>query len=288
MKYRLSSDNNNQSLLQLLFRVEFRLKTLYLFDSKYSINLLLNQNNATLSSPNSALNILSNISPTPEPSLEATFKFDPNISKFLPNNAPIPPIDEKLLNVQGALPYKQFEPILKSLQNLHDSTNIQDPLEWLNFVSFRSILTNNDIQTPAYVRNLTLILFISDNNLIFHKYPIDWIPDGIFESMIGLPSGLINLIYELKSFGSPLNTSSIDAFEIWIQRFSGVGFCYFLKKNYYFRLIMLFLSFMLIYSLLIVTIDPVKNVIYLNVLSSLKIYIMKLILSLKMLQLPYQ
>lgn len=224
MKYRLSSDNNNQSLLQLLFRVEFRLKTLYLFDSKYSINLLLNQNNTNLPSPNSALNVLSNISPTPEPSLEATLKFDPNISKFLPNNAPIPPIDEKLLNVQGALPYKQFEPILKALQNLHDSTNIQDPLEWLNFVSFRSILTNNDIQTPAYVRNLTLILFISDNNLIFHKYPIDWIPDGIFESMIGLPSGLINLIYELKSFGSPLSTTSIDAFEIWIQRFSGVGF----------------------------------------------------------------
>lgn len=286
MKYRLSSDNNNQSLLQLLFRVEFRLKTLYLFDSKYSINLLLNQNNTNLPSPNSALNVLSNISPTPEPSLEATLKFDPNISKFLPNNAPIPPIDEKLLNVQGALPYKQFEPILKALQNLHDSTNIQDPLEWLNFVSFRSILTNNDIQTPAYVRNLTLILFISDNNLIFHKYPIDWIPDGIFESMIGLPSGLINLIYELKSFGSPLSTTSIDAFEIWIQRFSGVGL-FFLKKLL-FSSNNVILSFMLIYSLLIVTIDPVKNVIYLNVLSSLKIYIMKLILSLKMLQLPYQ
>ncbi|TIC01694.1 hypothetical protein E3Q16_03669 [Wallemia mellicola] len=209
-------------------RLKLRLELLSLYNPNRTNCPVVTQqgaDNVSLASINTALGLIPAINACPAPSVTAKRAFYADISKYLPNMAPLPPLDESLLQIEGTNVWEGFRPSLESMKDINKAICNQDPLEWINWTSFKSIITPENKTLPAYVRNLVLSRFITDENLIFDQHSIEWITDKLLEDTIGLPFGMVGLIGQLnRTTLTVVRHSEMSiglAFQLWSQRLAG-------------------------------------------------------------------
>ncbi|TIB38122.1 hypothetical protein E3P86_01819 [Wallemia ichthyophaga] len=227
INHKLESDSNNDIIIGLRDRIQLRLNLFSIYNP-YLTNCPSDnprQLDESLSLINHAIEIIKIISPSPSPSTKVSNSFYSGISKYLPNMAPLPPLDDALLDIQGKNVWEGFKPSLECFRDINKAIRVQDPLEWINWLSSRSISKPSERALPSYLRNLTLSRFISDDNLIFNQHSIEWITDSLLQGMIGLPHGVLDLVIRLKQAEMTVvgrNPMSIgQALSVWSQRVAG-------------------------------------------------------------------
>ncbi|TIA88827.1 hypothetical protein E3P99_02381 [Wallemia hederae] len=223
-----SADGSIEGITALKQRIQLRRELFKIYDphaTNSTVEMLTGQYDASLASINHALSMIGQISPCPVPSEVAQRAFFADISKYLSNMAPLPPLDASLLKIEGTNVWEGFRVSLESIKDINQAIRVQDPLEWVHWVSQRSISRPSDRALPAFVRNLTVSRFISDDNLVFHQHSVEWITDVLLEGMIGLPRGMIELVGRLnedKVTTVGRNPMSVgQAFIVWSQRVAG-------------------------------------------------------------------
>lgn len=85
----------------------------------------------SLASIHTALELIQAINSCPAPSTTAKGAFYADISKYLPNMAPLPPLDESLLQIEGTNVWEGFKPTLESMKDINKAICNQNPLEWI-------------------------------------------------------------------------------------------------------------------------------------------------------------
>lgn len=137
-------------MIGLRNRIQLRHELYWIYNPEVTnsaMELCTGQYDKSLASINHALDMISKVSPCPAPSQFAHRAFYAGISKYLPNMAPLPPLDDSLLRIEGTNVWEGFRPSLESIRDINKAVRVQDPLEWIVGVSITSKISDTQLHT---------------------------------------------------------------------------------------------------------------------------------------------